>query len=107
MHNLKPCPFCGGNVVTYTQNDLTGEHLIECLECAVLVLFDVDLLKEDVFAHWNTRTLPEHLHQHMAQLEADKQLAQAAHLAAALKVLELQAKLARSLQENDPENNTQ
>ena len=92
MDNLKPCPFCGGNV-TYTQNDITGEHHIECLECAVLALFDVDLLKEDVITHWNTRTLPKHLHQHVAQLQVDKQLAQAAHLAAAIKVLELTAKV--------------
>ena len=52
---LNPCPFCGGNV-TYTQNDITGEHHIKCLECAVLVLFNIDLLKENVIAHWNTRT---------------------------------------------------
>ena len=91
MNNLNPCPFCGGNVA-YT-NDITGKHRIECLACAVLVLFDADLLKEDVIVHWNMRMLPEHLCQHMAQLETSLRLAQAAYLTAAIENLELRAEI--------------
>jgi len=52
---LKPCPFCSCNEVVYTRYHISGEHHVECLECAVLVVFDVDLDEKDIIAHWNTR----------------------------------------------------
>ena len=54
---LNPCPFCGGEV-WHRVGLVSGEQHIECLECAVLVCFDVDLDPSDVEAHWNTRHTP-------------------------------------------------
>ena len=50
----KPCPFCGSEA-QYGRYDISGEHYIKCPNCAIVVMFDVDLSKEDAIKHWNTR----------------------------------------------------
>jgi len=51
---LRPCPFCGGKA-EYGRYDISAEHYIKCLNCAIVVMFDVDLNEKDAIAHWNTR----------------------------------------------------
>jgi Lar family restriction alleviation protein len=55
MANLKPCPFCGSNNVEYNREHISGEHRVECGNCNLAVLFDVDLTDEQAIAAWNRR----------------------------------------------------
>lgn len=53
---MKGCPFCGSNDVEYSECPFSGEKFIECYSCGILVCFNVDLDKEDVLVHWDTRS---------------------------------------------------
>ena len=55
MSELKPCPFCGGEVEFYVYRDRVFQetNLIMCQQCRMLCECETDLIKK-----WNTRYEP-------------------------------------------------
>ncbi len=58
MSKLKPCPFCGGEAETRT--DENDEWYVSCTKCFALVGYCVDTwgeyaTEEDAAAAWNRR----------------------------------------------------
>ena len=51
---LKPCPFCGSDDVTWFYG-LEDEHYVECLDCCAKVESYNGL--EDAIAGWNARAI--------------------------------------------------
>ena len=54
MFELKPCPFCGGNVV-YISIHSTQLGAIECPKCGVRVLLPFCETVEELYEMWNKR----------------------------------------------------
>ena len=65
---LKPCPFCGGDVSFHKDEDCPGCHLIQCGQCRAFFDFatgadpgndcaSVDALRAAIAPMWNTRAL--------------------------------------------------
>ena len=64
---LKPCPFCGGDVSFHKDEECPGCHLIQCGQCRAFFDFatgadpgndceSVDALRAAIAPMWNTRT---------------------------------------------------
>ena len=62
---LKPCPFCGGKLISYSRGNVNAPFLFfKCgnLDCGAVVSFDNDacnLLPEKAITHWNRRANSE------------------------------------------------
>ena len=65
---LKPCPFCGGDVSFHKDEECPGCHLIQCGQCRAFFDFattadpeneseTVDALREAIAPAWNRRVL--------------------------------------------------
>lgn len=54
MFELKPCPFCGGNVV-YISIYSTQLGAIECPKCGIRVLLPFCETVEELYEVWNKR----------------------------------------------------
>lgn len=68
-NELKPCPFCGGEVLFHRDEECDGCHYIECSGCRALFDFataadpeneseTVDALREAIAPAWNRRAQP-------------------------------------------------
>ena len=66
---LRPCPFCGGDVSFHKDEDCQGCHLIQCVQCHAFFDFatgadpgndceSVDALRTSIAPMWNTRAHP-------------------------------------------------
>jgi len=55
MNELKPCPFCGGQVA-YSRYPVSGEGRIKCPTCQIAVVFlKMEKSEEEVAQCWNNR----------------------------------------------------
>lgn len=53
MKELKPCPFCGGEV--YIVKGVTGLHMIFCEDCGLTASFQNKEGKKEAIKAWNRR----------------------------------------------------
>ena len=54
MTELKPCPFCGSEKITYFLS-FTGIYMVKCRDCEALVSFPGKVEKDDCIKAWNRR----------------------------------------------------
>jgi len=53
MNELKPCPFCGGEVEIYEAQELIYPYTIECQECTCHMGRYSD--RDEIIETWNRR----------------------------------------------------
>ena len=51
----KPCPFCGGDIITIQYSELKEAYRIDCISCMVGFDFYSCKEKQDAIAAWNKR----------------------------------------------------
>lgn len=82
---LKPCPFCGGDVSFHKDEECPGCHLVQCGQCRAFFDFaagadpgndcdSVDALRSAIAPMWNTRAQLAAIQGGMGEAEAEKQL---------------------------------
>jgi ribosomal protein S27E len=61
MNDLKPCPFCGNEVVNVSDNWCAGEPAIKCNDCGAVIMFPYPYAHgiNDLYICYNTRKLKE------------------------------------------------
>ena len=79
MSDLKPCPFCGGDVQLYNIDDdglggFSYYYEVVCRHCGLSnksIYADRDRVENAAIKHWNTRPIEDALRKEISQLQAD------------------------------------
>ena len=80
MSDLKPCPFCGGDVQLYNIDDdglggFSYYYEVVCRHCGLSnksIYANRDRVENATIKHWNTRPIEDALRKEIAQLKKDK-----------------------------------
>ena len=79
MIDLKPCPFCGGDVQLYNTDDdglggFSYYYEVVCRHCGLSnksIYANRDRVENAAIKHWNTRLIEDALRKEIARLQAD------------------------------------
>lgn len=55
MTKLKPCPFCGGEVILYPAKDPKKATMIGCIDRDCFAMVSMHTYEEDTIRRWNRR----------------------------------------------------
>ena len=75
LNELKPCPFCGGDVIMCDNTNISNKVPVYWVDCPNCTEFDTPcfVTEKEVLENWNTRPIEDALRKEIAQLQADNQ----------------------------------